>query len=77
MTDKEQIIIDGIDVGYCKFYGSQKSCMIRTHQKCIKFPNCYFKQLARKTKECEDLKLILQQSKDNNKSTMLLLAEKK
>ena len=35
------------------------------------------KQLARKTRECEDLKLILQQSKDNNKSTMLLLAEKK
>lgn len=34
------------------------------------------KQLARKTRECEDLKLILQQSKDNNKSTMLLLAEK-
>lgn len=34
------------------------------------------KQLARKTQECEDLKLILQQSKDNNKSTMLLLTKK-
>ncbi len=34
------------------------------------------KQLEDKTHECEDLKLILQQSKDNNKSTMLLLSEK-
>lgn len=33
-------------------------------------------QLSSKTQECEDLKLILQQSKDNNKSTMLLLAKK-
>ena len=39
-------------------------------------PEELIKKLAHKTQECEDLKLILQQSKDNNKSTMLLLAKK-
>ena len=55
-----------IHKGACKIYS--KDCKYNN--------NCHFKQLARKTQECEDLKLVLQQSKDNNKSTMLLLAEK-
>lgn len=32
MTDKKQIIIDGVDVGDCEFYGSQENCIIRAHQ---------------------------------------------
>ena len=85
--DEEQIIIDGVDVSGCLFYQSNfeedydvriKHFCSNWHNSCesANNSNCYFKQLARKTKECEDLKLILQQSKDNNKSTMLLLAEK-
>lgn len=52
MTDKEQIIIDGIDVSKCKYlpYCNDKQ------GNCAFEPNCYFKQLARKTKECEELR---------------------
>lgn len=61
MTDKEQIIIDDMEVlvqsckfwqeGHCDCY----SCIDR-YPHCLDFPNCYFKQLARKTQECEELK---------------------
>ena len=52
MTDKEQIIIDGVDVSKCKYlpYCNDKQ------GNCAFEPNCYFKQLARKTQECEALK---------------------
>lgn len=51
MTDKEQIIIDGVDVSKCKYlpYCNDKQ------GNCAFEPNCYFKQLARKTQECEEL----------------------
>ena len=70
MTNKEQIIIDGVDVSQCEFYiyyssdryphrcgmhkdmfGMPVCCDIAD---CCK--DCYFKQLARKTAECEELK---------------------
>lgn len=54
MTDK-QIIIDGVDVAGCAHYGSQENCTIRAHQKCSNYPNCYYKQLARKTQEYKNL----------------------
>lgn len=68
MTDKEKIIIDGVDVSTCKglkykpdgikkpiclgggIRGIYRSCL------CEKNQNCHFKQLARKTQECEELK---------------------
>lgn len=52
MTDKEPIIIDGVDVSKCKYlpYCNDKQ------GNCAFEPNCYFKQLARKTQECEELK---------------------
>ena len=84
MTDKEQIIIDGINVSGCEFYDKDKkycltlkmypngfsnpSCFSGDFQECIQDcktcpytfchsnSNCYFKQLARKTQECEELK---------------------
>ena len=57
MTDKEQIIINGVDVSRCENYNSKNrfTCypyICNCHEK----PNCYFKQLARKTQECEELK---------------------
>lgn len=61
MTDKEQIIIEDMDVsaqecefwqeGHCDCY----HCEDR-YPHCLDYPNCYFKQLVRKTQECEELK---------------------
>ena len=62
MPDKEQIIIDGVDVSGCEYacntaFGKNgcKHPMMKNIY-CFKNPNCYFKQLARKTQECEELK---------------------
>ena len=52
MNNKEQIIIDGVDVSGCKYlpYCNDKQ------GNCGFEPGCYFKQLAHKTQECEELK---------------------
>ena len=62
MTDKEQIIIDGIDVSKCKYlpYCNDKQ------GNCAFYSNCYFKQLARKTQECEELKKELMRKDEVN-----------
>lgn len=80
MTDKEQIIINGVDVSKCdklivnQLYGYACNCEEDTHiiSSCKNRHNCYYKQLARKTQECEELKsesftresLISMQEKD-------------
>ena len=52
--DKEQIIIHGVDVSKCR---NKYICYLyETTRYCEKNPNCYFKQLSRKTQECEELK---------------------
>lgn len=62
MTDKEQIIIDGVDVSKCCWCDIEEDatpyCEINDGEdlSCEDNPNCYFKQLARKTQECEELK---------------------
>lgn len=66
MTDKEKIIIDGVNVSECEFYSSNSgNCLefngkytidICDSAKCSNNPNCYFKQLKRKEQECENLK---------------------
>ena len=64
MTDKEQIIINGVDVSKCdrlivnQLYGYACNCEEDTHiiSSCKNRHNCYYKQLARKTQECEALK---------------------
>lgn len=69
MTDKEIIIIDGVDVSECIFLDivneriwcdnvnisaiGKSQC---PYVDCFKNPDCYYKQLARKTQECEELK---------------------
>lgn len=63
MTDKEQIIIDGVDVSRCVFYQIEANKLHPKAQYCGSMrnifcedePNCYFKQLARKTQECKKL----------------------
>ena len=64
MTDKEQIMIDGVDVSECRFhqieanelYPKAHYCGSIENTFCENNSNCDFKQLARKTQECEQLK---------------------
>ena len=56
MTDKEQIIIDGVDVSGCSYYNPLGNYNCGGTKKCSQWSNCYFKQLSRKTAECEELK---------------------
>lgn len=78
MTDKEQVIIDGVDVSECLFYQINfeedhdvkiKHFCSNWHNSCesINNSNCYFKQLARKTQECEQYKKRAVCFKDVNK----------
>lgn len=57
--DEEQIIIDDVDVSKCTlyYYGRcNNACNPLNCLFCSDKPNCDFKQLARKTQECENLK---------------------
>lgn len=70
MTIDKEIIIDGVNVARCIYYGSQENCTIRNHQKCSSFLNCYYKQLQRKEQECEELKKQLDTAKINYANEM-------
>ena len=69
--DKEQIIIDGVDVSGCILRRRKEpNCTVCNGYSskvfefdCSDFKNCYFKQLARKTQECEELKEQLMETK--------------
>ena len=71
MTDKEQIIIDEMNVivqecifwqeGHCDCCQSQNK-----YPHCLDYPNCYFKQLSRKTQECEELSILAQEESAKN-----------
>jgi hypothetical protein len=57
MTDKEQIIIDGVDVSGCEKYplsNKWHGSIIFCKGGCNVYPNCEYKQLQRKTAECEE-----------------------
>lgn len=61
MTDKEQIMIDGVDITKC--VNCLRICTTTTRLEaickkygCCSGHNCLYKQLARKTQECEELK---------------------
>lgn len=62
MTDKERIIIDGVDVSECEeFYRAcvntqEPEVICKKYKFCSENSNFYFKSLARKTQECENLK---------------------
>ena len=69
MPDKEQIIIDGVDVSECEFYNPYYCGMYidgygDSEGVCSDYEDCYYKQLARKTQECEELKEKIKQVKD-------------
>lgn len=79
MTDK-QIIIGGVDVSGCKYFfddtsykRSKTSCSITLKDCKYLDDNCYFKQLARKTQECEELKKDLHQNfKEKDKLHLII-----
>ena len=56
MTDKEQIIIDGVDVRKCESYNSLRDYNCGGCRRCEERPDCDFKQLVCKTQECEKLR---------------------
>lgn len=78
MTDKKEIIIDGVDVSGCADFITEMTvpdsyAFVKLKNRCFQEckydqtaeqdvylpcrdnPNCYFKQLSRKTQECETL----------------------
>lgn len=79
MTDKEQVIIDGVDVSECvsfdKLNGQNICCYEDTREDKIPFANfcvenkdCYFKQLQRKEQECQELKKQCDEHRRNAES---------
>lgn len=64
--DKEQIMIDGVNVGGCKYLNTFSDCDGYHYycdladdiknEYCEYYKDCYFKQLARKAQECEERK---------------------
>lgn len=57
MTDKEQIIIDGVDVKNCRRrIGKNNYCRYFKRLCSENNFNCVWKQLYRKTQECKELK---------------------
>lgn len=73
MTENKPIIIDGVDVSVCEFY-CDKYCSLSNDRNeqllfeevCSEYSDCLFKQLARKTQECEELKKQLIQKDEVN-----------
>lgn len=62
-----------IDVFHCDYYSYDKECSaeyslscgeIEEFERCEDLPNCYYKQLQRKIKECEELKKSLRWIRD-------------
>ena len=63
MTEKEQIIIDGCNVSGCVQFTQEGDCC-NLGGSCKGWPNCYYKQLARKTQENEELKKQFETSEE-------------
>ncbi len=72
--EHKPIYLDGVDVSGCEYacntaFGKNgcKHPMMKNIY-CFKNPNCYFKQLARKTQECEELKNNLHIANTNHEA---------
>ena len=88
MNNKEQIMIDGCNVSECLFYQSNfeedydvkiKHFCSNWHNSCesANNSNCYFKQLTRKTQECEQIKEKYEALKLENQEGYEIVAELK
>ena len=73
MTDK-QIMIDGVNVAGCvRLQDDEISCDLGGE--CKGWENCYFKQLVRKTQECEQIKEKYEALKLENQEGYEIVAE--
>ena len=54
----KEIIINGVDVSGCEYYDKNRPSLTCTCEEysCDECYNCYYKQLAREKKECEELR---------------------
>ena len=83
MENEKQIIIDGVNVSECQdFYISSadtKCCNCESDNTqflaCKNNPNCYYKQLAHKTQEYEDLKFCTESLSFKYKKCYSILEE--
>ena len=77
VPSKEQIMIDGVNVNRCIDFNKRDkvSCYHILYDKCNESPNCYFKQLARKTQECEQIKEKYEALKLENQEGYEIVAE--
>ena len=80
MTDNPNII-DGVDVSECEFFEEceikidDSECLAHSrhyyegtfYDCCDEHPDCYYKQLKRKERECEELKKSVRKNKDKRK----------
>lgn len=68
MTDKEQIMIDGVNIIDCNdYYVEQETDQVKcdlSGEYCRENKNCFYKQLLRKEQECEELKKRLMQKSE-------------
>ena len=55
MADKEQIIIDGVNVYGCVQFIQEEEDCCNLGGSCKGWPNCYYKQLKHKEQECKKL----------------------
>ena len=75
--NKEQLMIDGVNVDGCKYLNTFSDCDGYHYycdladdiknEYCEYYKDCYFKQLARKTQECEELKERLVRTEEDLK----------
>lgn len=65
--EHKSIYLDGVDVSGCEYY-DHGICnipdVIETYDSCIDKDTCHYKQLQRKTAECEELKKQLETSEE-------------
>ena len=70
MTDKEPVMIKGIDVSKCRYFCIyDETCRDENighivRPACKNVPDCYFKQLTLKTQECGELKAYAQRQEN-------------
>ena len=64
----KEIIIDGVDVSECEYLVAKEACRDMNSESvdCKRNNNCLFKQLARKTQECEELSILAQEESARN-----------
>ena len=75
-----RVIIGGVDVTRCQHLFRDVDCLAHIdfsnccegfdpeYGYCPSIPDCYFKQLKSKEKECEELKVLLEKYGQNSKS---------